>query len=362
MLGTEADVLHTLRTGTIWTLGNIYNHVEQNADTARDGGHDPVPGHAGDLRWKRRVRGWLANEQRQGRAHRFSREMWAIQGSPLRPVRLLLILPGGTPREFELRLQAAAELLAELDEPADLVLTDPPYALGRGEGRHFADGNGYRRDHTKIIGGYVDVDPAEYADFTAAWVTAAAGALRRGGQLVAVTGPERTSDVQCAAKAAGLTWVCTIAAGRQFPVRTVRRPSPAHWDVSVLARGAVTHPRRVFNPPQDLPRAHRGGLYPLDMWPAEYNGRSDRPGLLRTDNALPLRMVLRAVKSFSDQGEHVVDPFLGSGTTAVACWQAGRRFTGGDVNYKTVRFAAARLLDEHAWPAGKAPALFPRTV
>jgi DNA modification methylase len=38
------------------------------------------------------------------------------------------------------------------------------------------------------------------------------------------------------------------------------------------------------------------------------------------------------VTSFSDHGEHGVDPFLGGGTTAVACWRTGRRFTGGDLN------------------------------
>ena len=167
--------------------------------------------------------------------------------------------------------------------------------------------------HTKLVPGYVDVDPAQYADFTAAWVTAAwvtaaAGALRPGGQLAVITGPQRTGVVQCAAEAAGLTWVCKIAAGRVFPLRTIRRPSAAHWDISVLCRGAVSHPRRVFNPPDDLPKARSGDPYPLDWWPAEYNGRADRPGAVRYDNSLPLRMVLRAVRAFSNVGEHVVDP------------------------------------------------------
>lgn len=359
MLATENNVVRTLRKGR-WTLDMIYAECERRADTARDGGHDPVPGHAGDQRWKRRVRGDLQTLRRQGRARRIGRTAWAIRGTLQEPRLALLIIAGATPAEFELRLQAAARLLAELDKPAAFIFADPPYGLGRGEGRHFADGNGYRRDCSKIVPGYVDVEPARYAEFTEEWIQAAAGALRPGGQLAVITGPQRTGVIQCAAQQAGLTWVTTIAAGRVFPVRTVRRPAPAHWDISVLVKGALMHPRRVFNAPQDLPKAHSGGLYPLDWWPAEYNGRSDRRGLVRYDNSLPLRMVLRVVRMLTDPGEHVADPFLGGGTTAVACWLASRQFTGGDVNPGAVGFTAARLLDEHAWPADKAPALFPR--
>jgi hypothetical protein len=54
--------------------------------------------------------------------------------------------------------------------------------------------NGYRRDHVKIMGGYVDVDPAEYADFTAGWVAAAAIALRPGASSPS-SGPHRTGVV-----------------------------------------------------------------------------------------------------------------------------------------------------------------------
>jgi len=39
-----------------------------------------------------------------------------------------------------------------LDEPADLVLCDPPYGLDRGSG-HYADGSGYRRDHILVVPG-----------------------------------------------------------------------------------------------------------------------------------------------------------------------------------------------------------------
>jgi site-specific DNA-methyltransferase (adenine-specific) len=91
------------------------------------------------------------------------------------------------------------------------------------------------------------------------------------------------------------------------------------------------------------------------------NGRADRTGV-RYDNALPLRMVKRAVSTFSEPAALVVDPFVGSGTTAAACWPLGRRFVGGDVNPNALRFTAARLLLEHAHPDQRQPALVPEAA
>lgn len=164
-------------------------------------------------------------------------------------------------------------------------------------------------------------------------------------------------EIRTAAEDAGLTWVSSIVARKTFPLATIRRPASAHWTITVMTSGRLGDRRRVFNPPEDQPRAASGHPYPLDWW-SEGNGRADRPKLVRYDNALPLPLVRRIVGALSNPGEHVVDPFLGSGTSAVACWELQRRFTGGDVNQAAVRFAAARLLAEHAWPADEQPRLF----
>jgi DNA modification methylase len=73
---------------------------------------------------------------------------------------------------------------------------------------------------------------------------------------------------------------------------------------------------------------------------------------------MPERPVRRLVAALTNEGDHVVDPFLGSGTTAKVCLDLGRRFTGGDVNEHAVRFTMARLLDEHLRRAEQTPALF----
>ncbi len=313
---TEADLIRTLQEGT-YTLGELYRRCEADADIARAGGLEPPDAdHPTDLVWKHRLRCVLQTLRAAGNAKRVNRSVWLIRGTRQHPRALVLVAPGGTLENVELHLADAVDLLRGLDEPVDLVLCDPPYGLGRGTSASNA-GRLYRRDHRKVIGGYVDVEGSEYAEFTRRWVAAAARALRPGGQLAAITGPQRAAIVQCAAEENGLEWVCSIAAFRHFALATTRRFACSHWTITVMCRGRVTNPRRVFNVPADLPKARSGGDYPLDWWAA--NGRGDRsPGLLRYDNSLPGRLVARVIEAFTNAGSLVVDPCLGSGTAAKA--------------------------------------------
>ncbi len=49
------------------------------------------------------------------------------------------------------------------------------------------------------------------------------------------------------------------------------------------------------------------------------------------------------VGRMTEPGELIVDPFLGSGTTAVAASRLGRRFVGCDVDRRAVRVARRRI-------------------
>jgi DNA modification methylase len=352
-LKSETDMLRTLARGT-YTLAALYAHVEENADVARDDGHSPsAPGHSWDPRWRHRVRGWLANQRRAGRARRITHAVWALEGTPENPRRMLLITAGAGDPQIELQCRDAVALLGDVDGPLDAVITDPPWGL---EWDRPGSRSQYAREEAKVLDGYIDVPAREYLAFSRRWIAAAARVLRPGGQLVVVTGPQRAAPVQIAAEEHGLAWVCTIVARREFVAPSRRRPSPAHWAITAMCRGPVSHRRRVFNAPGDQRRSHTGGLYPTDLW-LEGNGRADRPGLLRYTTELPEPLARRIVTTFTDEGEHVCDPLLGGGSIQRACWQTGRRFTGGDLNPTAVMYAAARLLAEHAWPQERQPQL-----
>jgi hypothetical protein len=151
--------------------------------------------------------------------------------------------------------------------------------------------------------------------------------------------------------------VCSIAARRDFPLYTTRRPSFAHSTITTMVRGNLRHPKRVWNTPPDLPKAASGADYPLDVWERNGHCGRGRAGLLVYDNTLAPRLAWRVIYGFSDPGELVVDPFVGGGAIAQACMTLGRRFIGADINAEAVRFTAARLLTDCAWPSERAPQL-----
>ena len=61
----------------------------------------------------------------------------------------------------------------------------------------------------------------------------------------------------------------------------------------------------------------------------------------------PKELPLRLIKMFSFAGETVFDPFMGSGTTGVACINENRDFIGYELNEEYFNIAQNRLRE--AW-------------
>jgi len=59
----------------------------------------------------------------------------------------------------------------------------------------------------------------------------------------------------------------------------------------------------------------------------------------------PLQLYVDLVGLVSDSGEAVLDPFLGSGTTAVACERLGRQCRGIEISPAYAAVAIQRLFD-----------------
>jgi site-specific DNA-methyltransferase (adenine-specific) len=59
--------------------------------------------------------------------------------------------------------------------------------------------------------------------------------------------------------------------------------------------------------------------------------------------AYPVEIPLRLIRMFSFHGDIVLDPFAGTGTTAVAAEIAGRRSISVEINPHYVRAAESRL-------------------
>ena len=57
----------------------------------------------------------------------------------------------------------------------------------------------------------------------------------------------------------------------------------------------------------------------------------------------PVRLPQEITQSFTDEGQTVLDQFMGSGTTGVACAQLGRKFIGIEIERKYFDIACERI-------------------
>ena len=57
----------------------------------------------------------------------------------------------------------------------------------------------------------------------------------------------------------------------------------------------------------------------------------------------PLHIVKNFIINSSNEGDVVIDPFMGSGTTGVACKEIGRNFIGCEINKEYFNTATTRI-------------------
>lgn len=62
----------------------------------------------------------------------------------------------------------------------------------------------------------------------------------------------------------------------------------------------------------------------------------------------PLNIIKTLIENSSRPGDLVLDPFLGSGTTSVACMELGRKYLGYEINRKYFEIACKRIQDAKA--------------
>ena len=88
------------------------------------------------------------------------------------------------------------------------------------------------------------------------------------------------------------------------------------------------------------------GKNPTDVWQfAKVTSGANRSADERTPHPaqFPLAVIDRIIKACSNPGDIVLDPFLGSGTTAEAALNSGRRVIGFEIRPDYIEIAARRI-------------------
>jgi site-specific DNA-methyltransferase (cytosine-N4-specific) len=85
-------------------------------------------------------------------------------------------------------------------------------------------------------------------------------------------------------------------------------------------------------------RLHPGGCLPTDVWTLPAGDSSARHYA-----TFPERLVEPMIRACSDEGDLVLDPFAGSGTTCRVAARLGRRWIGIELNPEYAAMAAKAL-------------------
>ncbi len=210
-----------------------------------------------------------------------------------------------------------------------LIATDPPYILNKDYGT-----------------GSDCMTLDEYDEFTRSWIKEAVRVLRPDGALYACMGMKFIARLYLILEDAGMhfnswiTWHYTQGIGK------TRGFSPRHDDILFFTMhpklytfnlDAVRVPQKCYRSINNMLGANPGNVWQFSHVHFCNKKRFSHP--TQKPEALFERMILAS----SNVGDLVLDPFVGSGTSARVCQQTGRRCIGVDNNAEYIAMGRLRL-------------------
>jgi modification methylase len=238
------------------------------------------------------------------------------------------------------------DCVEELDRlPAasvDLIFADPPYNLQ-------LNNELFRPDNSRVDAVDDEWDKfasfAAYDEFTRAWLSACRRVLKPTGCLWVIGSYHNIFRVGAALQDLGF-WVLNDVIWRKtnpMPNFRGRRFTNAHETLIWASTGAKA--RYVFN--YDAMKALNDELQMRSDWLFPICSGAERLkqdcGRKTHPTQKPEALLHRIILASSEPGDVVLDPFLGSGTTAVMAKRLGRRFIGIEREKAYADAAEARL-------------------
>jgi DNA modification methylase len=217
---------------------------------------------------------------------------------------------------------------------ANLIFADPPFNIGYK----------YR--------GYVDIlSYAKYVRFTYDWIGAAILCLHPTGSFYVAIGDEYAAEVCMVCKSFGLNMRNWLIWHYGFGQQTKRKFARCHTHILYFTKDPkkFTFNADAVKIPSDRQgkygdkRGVAAGKVPPDVWGfARLCGTfKERQGWHGCQ--MPIALMERIVNVSSNPGDVVLDPFLGSGTTAVAAKKLGRSYLGIEQSEEYCKLARQRL-------------------
>lgn len=223
--------------------------------------------------------------------------------------------------------------LSRLDaDSVDLIVTDPPYNVARPDRNTIRGGKVVST--MKVWGAWDRFDPFDYDLFILQVISQCHRVLKSGGALYMFTAREDNGHFIRQAKARGFVYRNQLATVKKSPQPSL---SKANWRSGFELCMYLTKGKpQTFN---FVSQAECVNVF----------AHGTRPRYSAHPTEKPLEFIRRMVRVSSNPGDLVLDPFVGSGTTAVAAKELGRRFLGFDTHAGYLREARRRLAST-PWP------------
>ena len=208
---------------------------------------------------------------------------------------------------------------------ADIIVADPPYVISRESNFHTMQDRKKPRTGTSF--GEWDEEFDNHP-----WLTAAYSSLRPGGTLVVFNDFKKISDVIRLAGSVGFVFkdVLVWEKTNPMPRNRERRYIPS---LEMMLWFVKPGEKWIFNR-QDSPYER-----PVFRFASESGGGYKR--IHPTQK--PVKLIQEILKIHSTEGSLVVDPFMGSGTTAIAAMNEGQNFIGFELSQEYYEASVLRI-------------------
>jgi site-specific DNA-methyltransferase (adenine-specific) len=244
--------------------------------------------------------------------------------------------------EVKLYLGDCLEIMPTLAaDSVDLVFADPPFNLG------------------KIYGDSVNdsMDLNDYYDWCDKWIDLCFGLLKPGGAFYLMTvqnhvGRMMNSMEKCGSLMNQIIWLNSslpvknrFCIGYQPILYYVKRGGDFTFNYgyekreskAALPWGRKNKGNSIKDIWDDIPFVSGGCMAAKEAWLLSGTKKKAHPA------QMPIKLSTRMIGYSSNLRDTILDPFMGSGTTSVACVQTGRNFIGIEIEPKYYEIAKKRI-------------------
>jgi len=244
-------------------------------------------------------------------------------------------------REFSLLHGDSLEILERMEpEQFDLIFADPPYFLSNGgmtckNGRMVSVNKG-KWDRSQ--------GPEANHEFNLRWLAACQRLLKPNGSMW-VTGTHHVIfSIGYAMQVLGFKVLNDISWFKVNPPPNLSCRYFTHSTETIVWAGRDHETRHTFN--YKVMKEMNGGKQMKSMW-SIMSPRKKEKLEGRHPTQKPIALLERIVLAASNEGDRILDPFNGSGTTGLAASLNGRSYTGIDIDEEYLDLTVRRFNAAH---------------